>query len=378
MQASVTNSNPKILRQCREQLNLNIDDVKTKIPTIVDIEKGDRHPTFNQLDILEKLYKVPRWVFISEFLPARYQFKEVCPAFRQFADSPGEIFDNFKARSLTATVSQLRDLIMEFQEDMDEPVDSFASPALQKNISPEGAAKEVRKWLQVSEENFDFSQWKEKLEKKNIFIFMTSKYKGWSHIDKEIFRGLAIYYSTLPVIIINDSDAKKAQSFTLFHELGHLLRQESSIDGWNTHRQRQTEKWCDQFAGSVLIPAESVQDVDRNINNLGFIDKIAKKFKVSPYACLVRMKQLEIISQTTYETFETALTARYKEQQKKFKDQPGGPPRNRPTEVLNQYGRIYANIVFQTYKNGDIGLHKLCKLFDLKRASHALQLEKLL
>jgi len=50
--------------------------------------------------------------------------------------------------------------------------------------------------------------------------------------------------------------------------------------------------------------------------------------------------------------------------------------RNRADEVLDQYGHIYTRALFQVYHNNEIGLHKLCRLFGLKRASDALQLEK--
>ena len=56
-----------------------------------------------------------------------------------------------------------------------------------------------------------------------------------------------------------------------------------------------------------------------------------------------------------------------------MKDSPGGPSRNRPKEVFAQYGRIYSRAIFQAYYNQDLGLKKLCQLFDLKRPSYALE-----
>ena len=64
--------------------------------------------------------------------------------------------------------------------------------------------------------------------------------------------------------------------------------------------------------------------------------------------------------------------------QKKLKDSTGGPSRDRPQEVLNQYGHIYTNVLFQAYHNQEIGLHKLSKLFNLKKSSYVLEMEGML
>ena len=373
MAGRVENINKDILRQCREQIGLSLPVVAKKVAKIAGIEQGDQKPTFKQIDTLADLYKVPRWVFISDHLPEKYQFDKAIPAFRQLTDSNADVFSEYKVRSLIARVDRFRELILELREDMGEPVTDFHPPALKRNAASDFAAQQVRDWLDIAEESFKFSKWKEMLEDKNIFVFMTSKYKGWSHVDKALFRGLAIYNQKLPIIIINDSDAKKAQSFTLFHELGHLLRKESAIDDWGDYHQ-QVERWCDELYGNVLMPAEQFLSAVDNIDDLDAVKDIAKCFKVSPYACLVRLRQMMIIDQGAYLGFEAQLEAEYRKLQKKLKESAGGPARNRPQEVLKQYGHIYAKAIFQAYHNKEIGLHKLCQAFDLKRASYALEM----
>ena len=123
---------------------------------------------------------------------------------------------------------------------------------------------------------------------------MTSKYKGWSQIDKESLRGLSIFHDILPVVVINDSDYKKSQSFTLFHELGHLLKKHMAIGCENVRIKE--EKWCDELAGCVLMPSES-NILNQSFDQLKEIKRVAKQFKVSPYSCLVRLKQLGAINQ---------------------------------------------------------------------------------
>lgn len=374
MAGRVENINKDILRQSREQIGLSLSIVAKKVAKISAIEKGEQKPTFKQLDTLAEFYKVPRWVFISDQLPEKYQFDKAIPAFRQLTDSNADVFSDHKVRSLTARVDRFRKMIIELLEDMGEIVPVFNPPKVSKNAAPDHASKQVRDWLNLSHDSLAFAGLKEMLEGKGIFVFMTSKYKGWSHIDKLLFRGMTIYHSRLPIIIINDSDAKKAQSFTLFHELGHLLRKESTIDDWDDYHNT-VEPWCDELAGNVLMPVEQILSAVDNIEDLDAVKDIAKGFQVSPYACLVRLRQMQIIDQNTYEDFEAKLKEEYRKLQKKLKESDGGPSRNRPREILNQYGRIYTTAIFQAYHNQEIGFHKLCRLFDLKNPSYALELE---
>ena len=126
------------------------------------------------------------------------------------------------------------------------------------------------------------------------------------------------------------------------------------------------------------MPSEEFRAAARKLhaNDLKNIEKIAGSFKVSRYACLVRMKQLGIIGSDTYQDLESELQKFYEQRKKELKEKDIPLGRNRADEVLDQYGHIYARALFQVYHNNEVGLHKLCRLFGLKRASDALQLEK--
>ena len=77
MAGKVENINVDILIQCREQIGLELFVVAKKVSKIEQIENGEQKPTFKQLDTLAHLYKVPRWVFISEKLPDKYKFNKI-------------------------------------------------------------------------------------------------------------------------------------------------------------------------------------------------------------------------------------------------------------------------------------------------------------
>lgn len=374
----VESVNCAVLRECREQLALDHSVVQKKVGSILDIENGKKLPTFRQLDMLSNIYRVPRWVFVSEELPARYKFNKSLPSFRRFAATQAKNFEDAGIRSLTADVEKLREFILEMREDMDEPIGKFEAPEVADKVSPKETANAVRQWLGV-DGNHELSWWKSRIEEKSVFIFFTSKYKGWSHIDESHLRGMSIYHNILPIIIINNSDAKKAQLFTLFHELGHLLRRESKIDGQGS-ADKKVENWCDEFAGAVLMPdnifSEKVKEL--GVVDLQSIKRVADFFKVSSSACLVRMHQLAIIDWQDYSKFWRELEKDIKLAKAKLKASGGGAPRSRVKEVLNEYGRIYVGAAVQSYRNQEISLHKLCKLLNLKRADQALEVGRML
>ncbi|MEM7183118.1 MAG: ImmA/IrrE family metallo-endopeptidase [Spirochaetota bacterium] len=376
MSNRIENINLEILIHCRKQIGLDMAEVKKKVPKILSIELGEVKPTFKQADILAELYKVPRWVFISKSLPEKFQLQKTTPSFRKFIADESKVFQDPKIRSVIARIERHRELVIELAEDIAEPIIPLTPPKWNKQDTPKTIAKKIRNWLQVKEESLDFSAWRKLLERQGIFVFTTSKFKDWSFLDKELVRGFAIYHTVLPIILINDSDPKKAQSFTLFHELAHLLRKETVIDSWDTDKA--IEKWCDEVAANVLMPQETfLQEVD-GIDSLKDIKNLAKRFCVSTYACLVRARQLKIISQQKYLSLQKQMQEEYEKAQKKLKESEGGPPRNRSKEIVQQYGTISTNILFQAYQNSELSLHKLMKHFGIKKAPVIFQIEQLL
>ena len=373
----VENINPQVLRQCREQIGLSIEEAQRKagLKTLAKIEAGSTYPTVNQIEKLAKRYHVPVWVFLKEELPEKYRFDKSV-AFRKFRNNP---INNYEVRSVIANVMSFRELLLELRDDLEEPIQPFAPPKLAGD-NPRAIAKSVRQWLGCSKPGYSFKEWRQMIENHNVFVFMTSKYKGWSKVAPEKFRGLSIYHPTLPIIIVNNSDTNKAQSFTLFHELGHLLKKQSVLDEQKEiEMQDDEEKWCDRFAGEVLMPHDDflqvVETFSSNESLQEQIDKITKfagKFKVSSYALLVRMRHLGIIGQSEYKAIENQFRVNYINfiNQRKIIIS-----RNRAKEALDQYGGIYSNTIVQIYRNQEIGLHKFCILFGLKKVSDALRLE---
>ena len=90
------------------------------------------------------------------------------------------------------------------------------------------------------------------------------------------------------------------------HELLHILQNHTAIDG-SEESSSIIEKRCDKFAGEVLMPADSALLKDIFPRELSEIKILAKKFNVSSYACLVRLRQLKKISRPVYKEYEKII-----------------------------------------------------------------------
>ncbi len=369
----VGNVNPNILKECREQMAYEIKTVRKTIPSIDKLEAGAKKPTFKQLAELSKLYCVPDWVFISEQMPERYKFAS-SPSFRRIWNS-GNVgaTQDPKICRLISKVDEYRQMILEYREDLDDHMPSHK--AISYNDDYKAMATAVRQWLGLGiTESFLFKDIRKRVEQKNIFVFKTSNMKHWSQLDTEYFRGFAIYQEVLPMIVINGSDAQKAQSFTLCHELGHIIRKKSTIDIGSSSDEE--ENWCNNFAGHVLMPEEKFRSKISEVgfSNLEKINQLADSFCVSAQACVIHLNQLEIISKDMRISYLADLKKEWEAHRKELKNKGMRIHRYMHKEALHRFGQIYATTVWQAYDNDQIGLHKLCKLFEIKRANVALSM----
>jgi Zn-dependent peptidase ImmA (M78 family) len=100
----------------------------------------------------------------------------------------------------------------------------------------------------------------------------------------------------LPVIVVNNQFSLERRRLTLGHELAHRLIEIDSLS------EKEEEKAATLFAGAFLMPREHLlREVGKNRNALGYKEIIGLKrlYRVSGAALLMRMRQLDVISEST-------------------------------------------------------------------------------
>ena len=99
----------------------------------------------------------------------------------------------------------------------------------------------------------------------------------------------------LPVIVVNNQFSLERRRMTLAHELAHrLIDTDSLID-------KDEEKAANLFAGAFLMPREHLlREVGKQRSALGYkeIVDLKRLYRVSGAALLMRLRQLEVISQS--------------------------------------------------------------------------------
>jgi Zn-dependent peptidase ImmA (M78 family)/transcriptional regulator with XRE-family HTH domain len=103
-------------------------------------------------------------------------------------------------------------------------------------------------------------------------------------------------HSKLPVIVVNRRFPLERRRLTLAHELAHRLVDPESLD------DNEEEKAATVFGGALLMPREHLlREVGKHRHALGYKELIALKrlYGVSGAALLVRLRQLDVISEAT-------------------------------------------------------------------------------
>jgi Zn-dependent peptidase ImmA (M78 family)/DNA-binding XRE family transcriptional regulator len=99
----------------------------------------------------------------------------------------------------------------------------------------------------------------------------------------------------LPVIVVNSAFSLERRRLTLAHELAHRLIDPRSLS------DKDEEKAANLFAGAFLMPREHLlREVGKHRNALGYKEIIDLKriYRVSGMALLMRLKQIDVISES--------------------------------------------------------------------------------
>lgn len=97
------------------------------------------------------------------------------------------------------------------------------------------------------------------------------------------------------VVSINSTIPRTRQRFTLAHELGHLLLSDPTETYLPVHGRpttpSQIERFCDEFAGSLLLPGARVRSVAHRRESLEKLVTISGEFGVSASAAFVQLRR---------------------------------------------------------------------------------------
>jgi len=300
--------------------------------------KGLDKPTLKQLELISWKTKRPLAIFFLDKIP---QEKPTPKDFRLNPRQEGK----FDKRTIFAIrkARKLQSILKDFGENNIGEI--IKSLKVNINTSPKEVASKLRDEFGIKEElqrktkdSYKFFKiLREKLEKEKIFNFQFS-------MPLEDARGFTLSDELPRVVVVNSKDIIEARIFTLIHELGHALLEDTEISIPNFVDLNKHEKWCNEFASSFLLPQEMAKIIfkenDKNLVEYNTLKTLSRKYKVSKSMLLYNMVKLKFITHLDYEEILDKYT---KKDYSKIKS--GGVGVSAEKKCLSELGTSFVSLV---------------------------------
>lgn len=296
---------------CCHQAGLTVDQLAAELDisssTVEKLRAGEPALTYGQLKRVATRFGRGVLFFLE---PGPVDDRQVyTPQFRTLANQKPQL--SLKIRLLIERAERHRDAYQALREslnDDDRPV--FAPPQLPDDISE--AASVTRRWLGLNAEN-DFEAYRAAVEARGILVFRSNGYNGqWQIPESSSILGFSLYDQTCPLIVVRKEIAAARQTFTLMHELAHvLLHKDSSIDDEaDLYSQNGREREANAFAGHLLVPDEFlalIDDADRPADAAQYdvwLEPQRDAWGVSGEVILRRLKDSNRLTQAQYDAYK--------------------------------------------------------------------------
>jgi Zn-dependent peptidase ImmA (M78 family) len=368
----VTGINSKILRWARERAGYTLNDValalKQDVGTLKEWESGESSPTYAQLETLAyKIYRRPLALF---FFPEPPDERDPTQEFRTLPDFEIEELSSdtrYAIRHAEAMQLALRE-INDGRNPAEEKI--FRDIKVRTSTSADSLAVKVRKYLGVSlndQERWRSNEealriWRALIQDRGIFVFKRS-------FKQRDISGFCLVDEEFPVIYLNNSTAPARQTFTLFHELAHILLHTSGVTKWDDSyiellkgRSRRIEVFANQFVGEILIPSQDFEQwLSSGRYDDQYIGEIAERYCVSREVILRKLLDRGLVDAEYYKTKAEQWNRDF---EKGRKSRGGGG--NYYATQATYLGDRYLELAFRGYYRGRYGIEQLADYLNVK------------
>jgi Zn-dependent peptidase ImmA (M78 family) len=263
------------------------------------------------------------------------------------------------------------DVVMAVTDMLDAAADLFPDtvyevpPGLSANAHSETVGAEIRHFLNVTEGaqlslHDDFGAlrlWGNALQNRGVYVAQRS-------LKDDSIRAFSRVDGPHAVVVVDTQDLPRARIFSLLHEYAHLILRTPGICDLDDHTD--IERHCNEIAAAVLMPNEMIctllagRRFDSTAqSNDEVLQEMSRKLRVSQASLLIRLRDVGILSQTTYDTIEERRANRRSDSSKS----PGG--QYYPTQI-NRVGRRYARNVLGALDAGAINTQDASSLLEIR------------
>jgi len=168
-------------------------------------------------------------------------------------------------------------------------------------------------------------------------------YVSQRRIRDETIRAFSRVAGEQAVVVVDTGDTAYARVFSLIHEYCHVILRTTGLCDLDDHSS--IEQHCNAVAAATLMPPALIRDAlaGRRFGNSAddddrLIQRLSRKVGVSQQALLIRLRELGVLDEGSFDALEYRRSQRRADQERT----PGGtyyPPR------INRVGRRYAHNV---------------------------------
>ena len=306
--------NPHLLAWARAESGFDTDRVarrmQVKTERVEAWEQGERQPTMRQVEELARFFHRPLSIF---FLPKPPQLSPLAAEYRRLPGlQPGH--ESPELRLALRQMLTRRDNALNLMGELGEATADFALRA-HLNESPAEVGNRLRATIRITvdeqlgwpNEWRAWNAWRAAVENVGVLVFQFSK------VPLSEVRGLALLHTPFPVIGINSKEIPEAKSYTLLHELVHLMLAAEKEEAPALYEQRSGKEWAhvERFAeiaaSHALIPEIALRaeaGIAGHVEwNIDATRRLARKFRVTPLAMATRLRESHFMTWAQYQTW---------------------------------------------------------------------------
>jgi Zn-dependent peptidase ImmA (M78 family) len=302
------------------------------------------------------------------------------PQFRSLSNEKPDLSPEVKR--LIERAERHREIYLSLREELGvEDAQNFNPPSVQSD-DPVGAAAKVRTWLNLGtnpNQQRDFTAYRDAVEARGVFVLRSMGYLGaWRFPKESSVIGFSLFYEVCPLIVVRKQVAESRQTFTLMHELGHLIlhRKSSIVVESNLWARQGAEREANAFAGHLLVPGAFLDQITGKIPRSvsGYEDWLQiqrTSWGVSTEVILRRLVDAGRLPAAQYEAYRT-----WKAEQPIPEVDEGGNRAYRHREPIHVFGQRYVRTVLDALNSDRITLHKASGFLDNLKIGDLHELEK--
>ena len=268
--------NHEILSWARKNAGLSVETAARKLAVkdgktaraadkLLAYENGTKDPSESMLFRMSKVYRRPLLTFYLERPPRKGDRGQ---DFRTLSDIELVTEENFYVDVLIQEIKARQSILKESLMEEDETI---PLAFIGKNTVARGIARVLETVQEVIDIDLDeyrgqadhkqaFKFLRQRAEDSGIFVLLKGNLGSYhTDIGLNVFRGFTLSDEIAPFIAINDKDNHAAWTFTLLHEITHLVLGQTGISGSYAGDVERTEKFCNDVASRFLLPEEELE-----------------------------------------------------------------------------------------------------------------------